>query len=50
MFGLVATYAGSSGRAQPLPSPSRLPSHCEWGMLQSNYKYVKFTESVLDNQ
>ena len=50
MSGPMATCAGSSGGAQPPLGPSRLPSHCELGMLQPNYKYIKFIESVLDNQ
>ena len=50
MSGPVVTCAGSSRGAQLPPSPIRLPSHCESDILQPNYKYVKFIESVLDNQ
>ena len=50
MSGPVATRTGSSGEAQPLPGLSRLSSHCKSSMLQLNYKYIKFIESILDNQ
>ena len=46
----MAPCTESLGGEQPPPSLSRFPSHCELGMSQPSYKYVKFIELVLDNQ